>query len=223
MAEEGHSHALAKLLVDQKAHHLALAQRADHAKRGLASLAVDVTAIIGLPAFEDAGKKRVVERAINRRHPVPLAERRVGAEFPVADMGADKNGPVFQAPEILQPLEFDPAKADHPVNMRKLPDDASEIAPHAGKNASLLGPAEVRHRKGKVPRRAPMPWGEGADEAEQAAEQRASQRHRQKTCKAEQKQHQRRLQRPDEDPSQCPENDFPDRVSHPPLRCRSAD
>ena len=136
-------------------------------------------------------------------------------------MGADKNGSVFQAPEILQPLEFDPAKTDHPVNMRKLPDDASEIAPHAGKNASLFGPAEVRHRKGKVPRRASMPWGEGADKAEQAAKQGACQRHREKTCKAEQKQHQRRFHRPDEDPSQSPQDDFPDRVSHPPPHCRS--
>ena len=116
---------------------------------------------------------------------------------------------------------LDPAKADHPVNMRKLPDDASEIAPHTSKNAPMLGPAEVRHRKGKVPRRARMPWGEGADKAEQAAKQGACQRHREKTCKAEQKQHQRRFHRPDEDPSQSPQDDFPDRVSHPPLHCRS--
>ena len=214
MAEEGNCHAFAKLLVDKKAHHLALAKRADHAKRGLAPLAVDVAAIIGLAAFKKAAQKRVVERAVDRRHPVPLAERGIGAKFPVADMGADKNGPVFQFPQILQPLEFDAAKTDHSVDMRKLANDAAEIAPHAGKNASLLGDAKVRHRKGEVPRRAPVPWGEGADEAEQAAEQRACRRHRQKTCKAEQKQHQRRLQRPDEDPPQSAQDDFPDRVSH---------
>ena len=52
MAEEGDRQAFAKLLVDEKAHDLALAQRADHAERGLASLAENVAAVIRLPPFQ---------------------------------------------------------------------------------------------------------------------------------------------------------------------------
>ena len=52
MAEEGDRQAFAKLLVDEKAHDLALAQRADHAERSLASLAENVAAVIRLPPFQ---------------------------------------------------------------------------------------------------------------------------------------------------------------------------
>ena len=68
----------------------------------------------------------------------PADQRRIGAKFPVADMGANQDGAAVKPAKMLLPVEGDPAVANHSVNMGKFADHPPEIAPHAGQHAALV-------------------------------------------------------------------------------------
>ena len=60
MPKKGNRYTLTKLLIDKEAHHLPFAKRGDHAKRGLAALAVNIAAIGFLPPMQKARQKRII-------------------------------------------------------------------------------------------------------------------------------------------------------------------
>ena len=54
MPKKGNRNAFTKLLINKKAHHLPFAKRANHAKRGLAALAINIAAIGFLASMQKA-------------------------------------------------------------------------------------------------------------------------------------------------------------------------
>ena len=91
-----------------------------------------------LPAFQQTGQKRVVQRAIDGRYFFANRQCSQRADFPIANMRANQKPASLQILQMFKPDKFDPAGFGKLSDMRIFTQNPAQIAPHLFQSHSAV-------------------------------------------------------------------------------------